>query len=176
MLYFVGPVRKKIKRLESNQQNTKSRVGLVEDGMNVVEEKVNVVEGTMNVVKNTVLNLQGTHTRRTTKGENNQMTLTLRKRAFTVKRRIQCSDISLPVCKRLLCEELPCSTSSTKFTKGWFLQKPSFKLRLQLILHPQGENLKSIAPCLLLALLHFRHRDLFELLPSCNVLIPEKNL
>lgn len=82
MLYFVGPVRKKIKRLESNQQNTKSRVGLVEDGMNVVEEKVNVVEGTMNVVKNTVLNLQGTHTRRTTKGENNQMTLTLRKRAF----------------------------------------------------------------------------------------------
>nr|XP_058952188.1 NACHT, LRR and PYD domains-containing protein 3-like [Pocillopora verrucosa] len=55
---FEGPVRKKIKRLESNQQNTKSRVELVEDGMNVVEDKVNVVEGTMNVVKNTVLNLQ----------------------------------------------------------------------------------------------------------------------
>ncbi|CAH3046497.1 unnamed protein product [Pocillopora meandrina] len=55
---FEGPVRKKIKRLESNQQNTKSRVELVEDGMNVVEEKVNVVEGTMDVVKNTVLNLQ----------------------------------------------------------------------------------------------------------------------
>ena len=82
MLYFVGPVRKKIKRLESNQQNTKSRVELVEDGMNVVEEKLNVVEGTMNVFKNTVLNLQGTHTRRTPKEENNQMTLTLRKRAF----------------------------------------------------------------------------------------------
>ena len=81
MLYFVGPVRKKIKRLESNQQNTKSRVELVEDGMNVVEDKVNVVEGTMNVVKNTVLNLQGTQTRRTAK-ENNQLTLTLPKRAF----------------------------------------------------------------------------------------------
>ena len=77
MLYFVGPVRKKIKRLESNQQNTKSRVELVEDGINVVEDKVNVVEGTMNVVKNTVLNLQGTHTRNTTKEENNQLTLTL---------------------------------------------------------------------------------------------------
>ena len=81
MLYFVGPVRKKIKRLEGNQQNTKSRVELVEDGMNVVEDKVNVVEGTMNVVKNTVLNLQGTHTRRTAE-ENNQLTLTLPKRAF----------------------------------------------------------------------------------------------
>lgn len=81
MLYFVGPVRKKIKRLESNQQNTKSRIELVEDGMNVVEDKVNVVEGTMNVVKNTVLNLQGTHTRRTTE-EINQLTLTLPKRAF----------------------------------------------------------------------------------------------
>ena len=44
-LYFVGSVGKKIERLESDQQNTKSHV---------------------KVVENTVLKLQGTHTRRTT--------------------------------------------------------------------------------------------------------------
>ncbi|XP_022787229.1 NACHT, LRR and PYD domains-containing protein 3-like isoform X1 [Stylophora pistillata] len=62
---FEGPMRKKIKRLESNQQSTDSRVELVEDCMTVVDEKVNVVGGKVNVVEdkvnvveNSVLHLQ----------------------------------------------------------------------------------------------------------------------